>query len=87
MMMNFGQACLFSNLIAISVQCCGFWVSVVETVHFYWFQGRNLLGDDQNFKKGQDQISRGEPFLFINQIKLMSHFVPVVLFLFLQILH
>ena len=39
------------------------------------FQGRNLLGDDENFKrggevtKGENEISRGEPcfFFFINQ--------------------
>ena len=52
---------------------------------FYWFQGRNLLGDNQNFKiggdvkNGENQISRVEWFLLFYQSKLLSHFVPVSL--------
>ena len=74
MITNLGQVplCLFSNLITIPVQWCWFWVSVVGTALFYWFQGRNLLWDDQNFKRGGDdkkeenQISReGVLFLLI----------------------
>ena len=50
---------------------------------FYWFQGRNLLVDNQSFKNGgnvkkrEDQISRGSLFFLFYQSKLMSHFVPV----------
>ena len=48
-----------------------------------WFEGWNLLGDDQDFKKGfgiqkeENQISRGEFFFFINQSKLLSHYFHV----------
>ena len=55
-----------------------------EHLFFYWFQGRNLLVDDQNFKKGgdikkrEDQISRRESFFLLYQSKLTSHFVPVI---------
>ena len=55
---------------------------------FYLFQGRNLLVDDQNFKrsgdvrKRVDQISRRESF-FINQN--LCH-ILFLLFMFLQIL-
>ena len=44
---------------------------------------RNLLLDDQNFKKigdfemGEDQISSGESFFLFYQSNLMPHFVPV----------
>ena len=50
---------------------------------FFRFQGGNLLGDDQNFKrgeevkKGENQISRREPFFLLYQSKLLSHFIPV----------
>ena len=52
---------------------------------FYWFQGRNLLLDNQNFEKGgdikkrEDQISRWRTLFFVfYQSKLMSHFVSVI---------
>ena len=54
-----------------------------NTALFYWFQGQNLLGDDQNskkggeVKKGEDQISRGEYFFLFYQLKVLSHFAPV----------
>ena len=48
-----------------------------------WFQGQNLLGDDQHFKKewgsqkgGESNIKEESLFLFY-QSKLLSHFVPV----------
>ena len=50
---------------------------------FHWFQDRNLLGDDQSFKRGEDvkkrenQISTGEFFLLFYQLQPMSHFVSV----------
>ena len=53
---------------------------------FYWFQDRNLLGDDENFKRGGEvkkwanQISRGCLFFFFIDQKF-SH----ILFLFLQV--
>ena len=68
-MTNLGQVRIFSNLINIPVQWCEFWVAVVGTALFYWFQGRNLLRDDQNFKRGgdfktgEDQKSKGESFI------------------------
>ena len=46
---------------------------------FNWFEGWNLLGDDQNFKKGlgiqkeENQISRGE-FFFCQSIKTFVTF-------------
>ena len=52
----------------------------METSLFYWFQGRNLLVDDQNAKRGgdvknsEDQISRGSLLFPFYQPKLMSHF-------------
>ena len=64
-MANLSQLSLFSNFVTVPPQWCDFWVGVVRTAVFYWFQGRNLLGDNQNFKrgghvkKGKDQISRG----------------------------
>ena len=55
------------------------------TYRFYWFQGRNLLVDDQIFKRGGDfkkrenQISRRLSLFFsFLSIKTMSHFVPVI---------
>ena len=54
-----------------------------EQSFFNWFQGVNLLGDDQNFKrggevkKGENQISRGKLFFLLYQSKLLSHFVLV----------
>ena len=50
---------------------------------FNWFEGWNLLGDDQNFKKGlgiqkkENQMSRGDFFFFVSQSKLLSHFFHV----------
>ena len=50
---------------------------------FYWFQGRNLLVDDQNFKRGgdmkkrKDQIPRGSLFSPFLSIKTLLYFVPV----------
>ena len=50
---------------------------------FYWFQDRNLLEDDQNFKmggdvkKGENQISREESFFLLYQSKLLPHFFSV----------
>ena len=48
----------------------------------HWFQGRNLLGDDQNLKHGWRSRKGGESnikeesfFFFINQ-NSFSHFVP-----------
>ena len=46
-----------------------------EHLFFYWFQGRNLLVDDQNFKRGEDikkredqiSISRRESTCFIGR--------------------
>ena len=84
-MKNLGQVCLFSNLITIPVQWCGFWVGVMRTqLFFYWFRGRNLLEDDQNckmggdVKKGENQISMGEgEGVLFYQSKLLPHFVPV----------
>ena len=55
-----------------------------EQLCFYWFQGRNILWDDQNFKrggdvkKGENQISKGESF-FYYQLKPASQFVAVIL--------
>ena len=55
-----------------------------KQLFFYWFEGRNLLGDDQNskrggdVKKGKDRISRWEPFFLFYQLILMSHFVAVI---------
>ena len=65
-----------------------------EHLFVYWFQGRNLLVDDQNFKRGgdvkkrEDQISRGGVlfFFFVNQ-NLCHILTLFLLFLFLQILH
>ena len=74
----------FSNLITITVTLvldlgrCR-WNAAL----FYWFQGRNLLGDYQNFKrggdfkKGENQISNGKCFFLFYQSKILSHFVPV----------
>ena len=51
-----------------------------NTALFYWFQGQNLLGDDQNskkggeVKKGEDQISRGEYFFLFLSIKSLVPF-------------
>ena len=54
---NLDQVCLFSKLISVPVQCCEFCVGVVGiqlTALFYWFQSRNLLGNDQNLKLGRE---------------------------------
>ena len=74
--MNLGQVCFFSNLITTPpVQWCGIWVGVVKTSLFFcWFQGPNLLVDNQNFKRSGG-IKEGGPnvkwesifFFFINQ--------------------
>ena len=72
-MTNLGQVYLFSNLITIAI-CSMVWVlvGVVRTQLFFeWFQGWNLLGDDQNFKRcgdvknGENQISKGMVFSFL----------------------
>ena len=77
-MTNLDRVCLFSNLIIIPVQWCGFSVSVVGTqLFFYWFGVQNLLEDDQIFKMGENQISRREWLFLFYQSKLLSHFVPV----------
>ena len=83
-MTNLGQTCPFSNLILLYLfNGVGFGLVSWEQSFFDWFQGRNLLGDDQNFKrggevkKGENQISRGELFFLFCQSKLLSHFVPV----------
>ena len=85
MMTKLGQACLFSNLITILVQWCRFSVGIVGTTElfFYYFQGRNLLRDDRNFKRGRE-VKKGEnqtsmkslsyPFY---QTKLLSWFASI----------
>ena len=85
---NLYQASPFSNLITTPVHWCGFWVGVMRAQLFFdWLQGRNLLGDDQKFKrggdakKGESQISRGRGFFFF-----INHKFCHILFLFLQIL-
>ena len=83
-MTNLGQGCLFSNLITIPVPGLGFGgVGLVRRqLFYYWFKCRNLLGDDQNFKRGEDvkkgenQNIKGECF-FLYQSKFLSHFIPV----------
>ena len=88
-MANLGQVYLFSNLITMPVQWCGFWVGALgKQLSFYWIQGRNLQGDNQNFKRfvvsrrGTIKNQGGSLFFFfINQN--FCH----ILFLFFQILH
>ena len=61
------------------------WDGVVEKqLLFYWFQGRNLLGDDQNFnrrgyvkKMRESKIKGGVFFKIFSQSKSLSHFVTV----------
>ena len=54
----------------------GFGLLLWEQLFLYLFQGRNLLGDDQNFKRGgdvkmgEDPKSRGESFFY--QLKLAN---------------
>ena len=45
----------------IPFQQCRFWgyVSRVVAAVFCWFQGRNLLGDEQNFKREDVKKRRG----------------------------
>ena len=58
------------------------WDGVVETqLLFYWFQGRNLLGDDQNFnrrgyvkKMRESNIKGGSLFLNFFSIKIFVTF-------------
>ena len=70
---------VFPNLIT-HVQMMGFESVTWKHIFFYWFQGRNLLVDDQNAKRGGDvkksenQISRGILLFPFYQSKLMSHF-------------
>ena len=53
----------------------GFKSVLWEHLFVYWFQGRNLLVDDQNFKRGgdvknrEDQISRGKSCFSFLSIK------------------
>ena len=50
---------------------------------FNWFEGWNLLGDHQNFKKGWGSQKEGESnikggvFFLFYQSKLLSHLAPV----------
>ena len=58
-----------------------FWSVLWEHHLFYWFQDRNLLVDDQNFKRGGSNIIKyqgGSHFFSFYQSNLMSHFVPVI---------
>ena len=85
-MTNLGQIRLFSNLTTIFFNGVGFglmtWVLGWNIAFFNWFQGPNLLGDNQNFKnglvsqKGRESSIKEEP-CFLYQSKLLSHFVPV----------
>ena len=79
-MANLGQVYLFSNLITMPVQWCGFWVGALgKQLSFYWIQGRNLQGDNQNFKRFV--VSRRgtikKSFFLFYQSKLLSHIAPV----------
>ena len=65
-MTNLGQTCLFPNLILLYLNGVCFGLVPWEQSFFNRFQGRNLLGDDQNFKRGgkvkkeENQISKWE---------------------------
>ena len=93
-MTNLGQSIYISVLTWLLHLFYGVGFGSVSWKHLflYWFQGRNLLVGDQNFKWGgnikkrEDQISRAESFFkfFINQ---NLHHILFLLFLFLQILH
>ena len=56
----------------------------MKHLFIYWFQGRNLLVDGQNFKRGGDikkrkvQISRGESLFPFLSIKTYVTFVSVI---------
>ena len=58
-------------------------VSWEHNSFFYWFQGRNLLGNDQNFKRGREvkkvekKISREESSFLFHQSKLLSNFATI----------
>ena len=71
----FGPICFFSSLITHLFSDVGFGSVSWEHLFFYWFQGRNLLVHDQNFKRGwdikkkEDQISRGKSFFPYLSIK------------------
>ena len=85
LMTNSGQVYLFSNLITlvqwwVLSRCRG------NISSFYFFQGPNLLVDDQNFKRGgdvkktEDYILKRESFLLFYQPHVVSHFdfVPFI---------
>ena len=84
-MTNLGQVCPFSNVNTTHL-FSGVGVGSVSWEHlfFYWFQGRNLLVDDRNLKRGGDikeggSNIKGEPFFFFfYQSTLMSHLAPVI---------
>lgn len=82
-MKNSGQVCFFSELITIYLLIGVGWVSVGETeLVFYWFNGRNLMGDDQNCKrsgynKTDNQISKWKSFFLFYHSKILSLFVAV----------
>ena len=83
LMKNSGQVCFFSELITIYLLIGVGWISVGGTqLVFYWFNGRNFMGDDQNCKRSGDnkkdnQISKWKYFFLFYHSKLSSHFVPV----------
>lgn len=69
-MKNLGQVCIFSPLITISIQQCGFWdvFSCVRSSSFFdWFQGCNLLGK-RKIPKGWGQIQSEESDLFVSML-------------------
>ena len=53
-MTNLGNLCLFSNLITIPVQQCRSGLMLWEKAFFYWFQGYDLVKEDENLKSGQN---------------------------------
>ena len=83
LMKNSGQVCFFSELITIYLLIGVGWVSVGETeLVFYWFNGRNLMGDDQNCKrsghnKTDNQISTWKSFSLFYHSKILLLFVAV----------
>ena len=72
LMKNLGQVRSFLTWLLYPSNSLGFRSVSWEQPYFYWFQGRNLLGNDQNFnrdgdvKKRENQMPR-EKSLFINQ--------------------
>ena len=83
-MTNLSQVCLFSNLITIPVQWCGFWVSFMRTqlfftgfkVKIYWEMIKipKRVGKS---KRGRIKYQGGSIFFFFYQLKVLSHFAPV----------